>query len=173
MKKIVFTTINALLFIGHAHAQTCNLKIATSAPNNRYEIVASSDGREILDKQTKLIWQRCSIGQIWDGQSCAGTPTQLTWDKALIKAKALNNGYRLPNIKELQSIVEESCREPAINEKIFPNTNSSRAEAAYWTSSPIPLGNNVWVVDFNNGSTFFPDKDDSEANAVRAVRSSK
>ena len=89
MKKIVFTTISVVLFINHAHAQICNLKIATSAPNNRYEIVANSNGSEILDKQTKLIWQRCSIGQIWDGQSCIGTPTQLTWDKALLKAKVI------------------------------------------------------------------------------------
>lgn len=172
MKKIVFTALS-LLFISHAHAQTCNLQIISSAPNNRYEIVASSAGSEILDKQTKLIWQRCSIGQTWDGQTCIGTPTKLTWDQALIKANALKNGYRLPNIKELQSLVEESCHEPAINEKIFPNTNSSRATAAYWTSSPVPDGNNVWVVDFTNGGTYFPDKTGLYANPVRAVRSSK
>ncbi|MGE8644042.1 DUF1566 domain-containing protein [Acinetobacter vivianii] len=172
MKKIVLITLS-LLYITHVHAQMCNLQITSSAPNNRYEIVANSAGSEILDKQTKLIWQRCSIGQTWDGQSCTGTPSKLTWDQALIKANALKNGYRLPNIKELQSLVEESCHEPAINKTIFPNTSSSRAIAAYWTSSPIPDGNNVWVVDFNNGSTYFPDKTGTYANPVRAVRSLK
>ena len=83
-------------------AQTCQDFIHRTAPDSRYEIAGNGD--EIKDKQTGLIWQRCSVGQLWNGTSCNGTPLTYNWANALKVAQSLGNGYRLPNIKELGQI---------------------------------------------------------------------
>lgn len=147
-----------------AHAQTCKTdSILATTPDSRFEII--SNGSEVKDKVTGLIWQRCSMGQIWDGNTCTGTATRHTWQQALTVAKNLGNGYRLPNIKELASIVEEQCYDPAINSKTFPNTPSNE----YWSSSPNANDHNLaWGVGFYN-SAYTNYKDNS--SYVRAVRS--
>lgn len=147
-----------------AHAQTCRTdSILATTPDSRFEII--SNGSEVKDKVTGLIWQRCSMGQTWDGNTCTGTATSHTWQQALTVAKNLGNGYRLPNIKELKSIVERQCYNPTINSKVFPNTQSS----VYWSSSPYANNNNdAWGVNFYNG----PDGGNYKNNRhyVRAVR---
>ncbi len=118
LSLITFFTLNSLAF-----AQECRTDIDKTAPDSRYELL--NDGKEVRDKKTGLIWQRCSLGQIWDGKTCANSTTSHTWEQALKETKALGNGYRLPNIRELNSLVERSCRDTAINEKFFPRTSYS------------------------------------------------
>lgn len=150
------------------HAQTCNTdSIPATTPDNRFEII--SGGREVKDKVTGLIWQRCSVGQTWNGSTCTGSATVHTWQQALKVAKDLGNGYRLPNIKELNSIVERQCDELTINSKVFPNT----ANGTYWSSSPKSEHNSQypnmkWVVSFYYGHNH----SSAYSNPyVRAVRS--
>lgn len=147
-----------------AHAQTCKTdSILATTPDSRFEII--SNGSEVKDKVTGLIWQRCSVGQTWDGNTCTGTATTHTWQQALTVAKNLGNGYRLPNIKELKSIVERQCYDPAINSKTFPNTPSSW----YWSSSPAArYSDTAWGVYFYYGIDANGSKPDSYY--VRAVR---
>ncbi len=109
--SVVLTT---LLLANTASAQTCKTdSITATTPDSRFEILAG--GSEVKDKRTGLIWQRCSLRQTWDGSTCTGTAKSYNWQQALSQAQALGNGYRLPNIKELQSIVEQQCYNPAIN----------------------------------------------------------
>src|SRR5262249_1452937 len=57
--------------------------------------------------------------------------------------------WRLPNAKELRSIVEERCSNPSINTTVFPNTPSE------WFRSSSPyasVGTNMWLVYFDDGS---------------------
>lgn len=147
-----------------AHAQTCKTdSIIATTPDSRFTPIGN--GSEVKDTVTGLIWQRCSIGQTWNGNTCAGTATTHTWQQALTVAKNLGNGYRLPNIKELASIVEEQCYDPAINSKTFPNTPSSY----YWSSSPSANSNSyAWGVSFSNGYDYYYNKNGSYY--VRAVR---
>lgn len=149
-----------------AHAQTCKTdSIPATTPDNRFEIIGH--GSEVKDKVTGLIWQRCSIGQTWDGNTCTGTATTHTWQQALTVAKNLGNGYRLPNIKELKSIVERQCYNSMINRKIFPNTLSNW----YWSSSPyVQHSGYAWGVKFHggyDGNGF----NKNYSHYVRAVRS--
>lgn len=148
-----------------SYAQTCNFNIQTTRPDSRYIIM--SGGTEVKDTVTGLIWQRCSVGQQWNGSTCTGTAITHTWQQALSVAKNLGNGYRLPNIKELQSLVEIKCYDPAINISRFPNTQSNY----YWSSSPFgyPYSNNAWYVDFSRGEHH--DYFQSNSYYVRAVRS--
>ena len=132
-----------------AQAQTCKPAITRKAPDSRYAVQAG--GAEVQDTQTGLIWQRCSLGQSWNGATCAGSAGVYTWQSALQAARDLGNGWRVPNSKELQSLVEEACYSPAINETLFPATATG---TYYWTSSPYyDGGNGAWVVDFSHGGT--------------------
>jgi len=152
-----------------AYAQTCSSKISKTAPDSRYEIIEGSSGSEVKDIKTGLIWQRCSLGQIWSNSQCYGNPQSYTWAEALQKAKALGSGYRLPNIKELQSLTEEACTGPAINEAIF-----SAAINDYWSSTPKTGDSRyAWSVNFEEGavnSSSIYYKTSKRFN-VRAVRS--
>lgn len=130
----------------------CSSQIVSQTPNSRYQILNS--GNEVKDLKTKLIWQRCSVGQTWTGSSCDGDVTGYTWPQALETVKTGDNGWRLPNVKELYSLVNTACYNPAINEPIFPNTPNS----GYWSASPLTsltFGAPVaWSVTF--GSQFVP-----------------
>lgn len=122
--KRTFIAVLIIFYNVSGFAQTCNDRVALVAPNNRFEV---SDN-EVKDLKTGLVWQRCSVGQVWDGSTCVGSPSKYNWAEALALTDAQ---WRLPNIKELFSIVETSCYQPAINAAVFPNTASDK----YWSSS--------------------------------------
>ncbi|WP_019520603.1 Lcl C-terminal domain-containing protein [Faucicola boevrei] len=149
MKKILNISSYALILAMTAttsYAQTCSPNIQQTRPDSRYQDM----GAEVKDNVTGLIWQRCSIGQTWNGNTCTGTATEHTWKQALTVAKNLGKGYRLPNIKELQSLIETKCYSPAINTSIFPNTET----AFYWSSSPyVQFDDLAWGVNFNLGNS--------------------
>lgn len=149
MQKLIYLTVSVCM-ASAVQAQTCNPNIVRTAPDSRYELVVGSGGSEVLDKKTGLIWQRCSLGQTWNGTTCTGTASAHTWTDVLAKAKALGNGYRLPNIRELKSLTEKACGEPAINSTFFPNTSLG----LYQSASPSRYGiNRVWQVDFRDGGS--------------------
>ena len=108
--------------------------------DNRY--TDNGDGT-ISDHQTGLMWMKCSYAQTYDandansdGIICEGSPAFGTWQQAFAwAADSTDHGYsdwRLPNIKELGSIVDFGSAKPAINQNIFPNT----ASGPYWSSTP-------------------------------------
>lgn len=144
MHKLIYLTLSVCM-VSAAQAQTCNPNMVRTAPDSRYELVVGSGGSEVLDKQTGLIWQRCSLGQSWNGTTCTGDASSHTWTDALAKAKAVGNGYRLPNIRELRSLTEKACTQPAINNSFFPST----AGGEYWSASPYAGDNSyAWSVSF-------------------------
>jgi len=119
-----------------------------------------------------LVWKRCSEGQTWNSTTCTGTASTFTWGQALQQAQTVNiNGFagfsdwRVPNLKELSSIVERQCRAPAINVSIFPATPN----LVYWTATPsIANAANAWAIDLNLGIR--GDILKSSANNLRLVR---
>lgn len=108
----------------------------------------SPDGSEVLDAQAGLVWRRCSEGQSWNASTCVGTASTFIHEQALAHAK-LQNGWRVPNVKELSSLVDSSRFSPAIDGNAFPLTPS----AVYWSSSPdVRSPSLAWGVDFGFGS---------------------
>ena len=94
----------------------------------------------------------------------------MTWAAALSAAEASTHaGYidwRLPNIKELRSLVEECRGTPAINDTVFPGASSS----GVWSGSPSAYDAPVaWGVDFYGGYAFYSGSR-SDAYSVRLVR---
>ena len=119
-------------------AQTCPAGYPRVAPDSRY-VVGTPDPsghpneRVVRDIETGLEWKQCSEGQT--GSACTGTALGMTWGAALIAARtatwAGHEDWRLPNIMELQSLIETGCYGPSINTMAFPGTASSD----YWSST--------------------------------------
>jgi len=138
--------------------QTCNTPIMASTPTA--DFIDNHDGT-VTHTKTGLMWKRCSEGQTWYRSSCTDTATTYTWQKALDHAKAVNTaanfpvatpltGWRVPNIKELGSIVKDQCVAPSLNATIFPATPSTPAK--YWSASPYAGGTaGAWYVNFDVG----------------------
>lgn len=130
-------------------AQTCHSYWPKpSTPINRF--IENGDGT-VTDTVSKLTWKRCSEGL--SGDLCEkGEPLIFTWQEALKAASVSSfNGksdWRLPDIKELNSIIERQCTMPAINEIVFPATPTM----SFWSSSPY-AGNQAyaWNVYFPYG----------------------
>jgi hypothetical protein len=123
----------------------------------------------VNDSVTGLSWQGCPAGLT--GNACAaGTAGTYSWASALGYCAGLNWGrsqdWRLPNAKELRSIVNDRRSSPAIDVAAFPNT-----PAAYsWSSSSVAdFSGNAWGVYFDYGFVNGPGK--SSNNYVRCVRS--
>lgn len=112
---------------------------------------ADNDDGTVTDGKTGLMWAKCVEGLSAAGCT-AGTAAGYTWQDALNLAAGKNlagyGDWRLPNIKELQSIVERQCNSPAINLAVFPNTPNSD----FWsTSLSSDNSNNAFSVNFNIG----------------------
>ena len=150
-------------------AQTCKPdSIPASTPDA--QLVDNGDGT-IADTKTGLVWKKCPEGL--SGAHCdSGSALTFTWQEALEQPGVVNSsgfaGYtdwRLPNNKELTSIVEEQCYDPAINVNRFPGTSSSY----FWSGSPYAASSgNAWGVGFYNG--YSNDVDRSNSFRVRLVR---
>lgn len=159
--------------LSQAQAQNCQTEhIAPSAPQSRYQ--QNKDGT-VVDKETGLMWRDCLEGVT--GEACGkGEPLALTWADALLYVPKLNSqggfaGYtdwRLPNIRELSTLAELQCGDPAINLAVFPNAASSDV----WSSSPASFFKHYsWYVDFKTGAFTYGER--VKAKAVRLVRDIK
>ena len=120
--------------VSSAQAVNCANNFTPRNRDSVYEI--SVDGQTVTDTRTGLMWKRCSQGQNWDGNTCSGSGGTFIWDNALASAEASTfagyEDWRLPNIKELESLTEP-CRDTAsINDTVFPGTMNWR----YWSASP-------------------------------------
>jgi hypothetical protein len=140
----------ACFFAGSTAAQTCLSDGLETTPNDDFETVTTST---LLHSPTDLIWRRCAEGQTWNGSTCSGEPAKFTWQEALQVAHEANDdellGWRLPNVKELASIVERDCVRPAVNSSLFPATPADD----FWTSTPsMSDPDRAWVVAFFNSS---------------------
>ncbi len=131
------------------------------------DFVNPGDGT-VVHTPTGLIWQRCAVGQIWTGSTCAGSAAQLSWTaaKELTSNFAGKPDWRLPSTEELLSLVDFSTSGPAITLSMFPNTPS----VLFWSGSTYAESTGLaWNVNFNFGNDYYSSLDGT--SAVRLVRS--
>lgn len=138
----------------------------------------STDGQEVTDTQTRLIWRRCVEGMSWNGVTCTGSATVYDHANALLRATAEADAdgvaWRVPNIKELQSIVDTSRIMPAADTSLFPATPTA---TFFWSASSEYSGSWVgnkwvgraWVVNADDG--FVADSSKDNSYVLRLVRS--
>ena len=110
----------------------------------------------VTDTETGLMWQKDEAGA-------------MSWEAALTHCEnsqwAGYDDWRLPNRNELQSIVDYTRSNPAINRTVFPGAMSSN----YWSSTPDASNTGyAWRVNFSNGDVDHYHK--SNNLYVRAVR---
>ncbi|WP_298607296.1 DUF1566 domain-containing protein [uncultured Thiothrix sp.] len=167
--KLALNFIFFLLITNSVHAeQSCSSNMERSNSLNQFQ---DNGNGTISDQKTHLMWQKCPIGQT--GNDCSGEPEVLTWLNALNKAVTLNNNnyanysdWRMPNMKELSTLVERSCMYPAINLENFPNTGGYQL---FWTSTTL-IGNpgSVIGISFTFGTPEAASK--TSTRSLRLVR---
>lgn len=106
----------------------------TSSP--RYSTLGAS---EVKDNFTGLVW------------SVAEEAGASTWADAATKCTARGSGYRLPTIRELESLVDETATgAPTIDRVVFTAATSGPK----WSSSPYVYASGLaWRVDFAHGDS--------------------
>jgi uncharacterized repeat protein (TIGR01451 family) len=166
MKRPTRLFSNLLLFFVFLLAFATPL-FAQDTPTS--DFTDNGDGT-VTHQKTGLTWMRCSLGQTWTGTTCSGTAQTYSYYNA-IQQTANFAGYsdwRLPNIAELQTIVERDNYYPAINTELFPNTPSD----VFWSSSPyVGSASYAWFVYFSYGNVSGSIRD--SAFPVRLVRASQ
>ena len=100
-------------------------------------------------KENTIDWARCPAGtQFKATQTCVGVPLALTFQEAQAYAKELSEksgqSIRLPTSKEMASITERACINPAINLNVFPSADVDN----YWTSEENSSRNRVACADY-------------------------
>ena len=107
---------------------------AADAGASEASIMASEEGRELLDHASGHAWSRCVEGMHWDGRTCQGKPTLLTHREALAAARARSEAdgvaWRVPRVPEFKHFAERLARaqRPAALAPAAPT-------GWYWTSS--------------------------------------
>lgn len=127
----------------------------------------SSDGTEVKDAKTGLTWRRCSEGLTYQDNRCNGVALELSHEQALARAQS-QPGWRLPDIKELISLVDwAAASEPAIDKLAFPGT----PVGWFWASTPVlALPDHAWFVSSCCGGAYNTHGRSSFAHFVRLVR---
>lgn len=151
----------AILSAATVHAeQVCETAtIAATTPATRFDTAAQG---VVIDKDTGLMWKTCVEGL--GGEDCSsGEALEMTWAGALLYVPELNkNGgfagftdWRIANIRELTTLAELQCANPAINLTVFPNTPVSHV----WASSPYHFYTHYsWYVDFATGAPTYDER---------------
>ena len=98
----------------------------------------------ITDNRTNLTWQKVPLTD------------SLTWEQALNYAENLSlagkDDWRLPNIKELQSLSDEALVNPSISTAFFSATGNRK----YWSSTSLPnQTTQAWYLDTRFGITTY------------------
>jgi hypothetical protein len=157
------------------HVSTALLLVSLVGAAQASPFFVSADGAEVTDSKTGLIWRRCAQGMtlapVAGVLSCTGTVTTFTHEAALAhaRAQAASTGvaWRLPNVKELSSIVDRSRSSPSIDPVAFPATPAS----TFLSSSPsVESPNLVWAVEFSHGHVARELNGRNVSAALRLVR---
>jgi hypothetical protein len=110
--------------------------VVADAPAGHFNV----DDDIVLDTQTKLSWQRAVSNERLGAADAAAYCTEL---------ELAGPGWRLPTIKELHTLVDETRTQPAIDTAIFPKTPAS----FIWTSSRVSsFQQYLWAVNFAEGT---------------------
>jgi Protein of unknown function (DUF1566) len=126
----------------------CALSVRADAPPGRYTV----NGSTVLDNITLLTWQSAAAGPY-------------TRPDAASHCAGLGSGWRVPSMTELQSLVDDTRHDPAIDPTAFPNTPSDWFWAAdAYTDKP----GNYWKVDF--GTAYTIDDQPGALCRIRCVR---
>ena len=134
-----------------------------SEPTEPYATGCPAEGR-FVDNGNGTVSDTCT-GLMWQQPTAPGA----AWCQALEYCENLSlaghDDWRLPNVRELQSIVDYGRYNPSID-PVF----GALGPFYYWSSTAFDISpDRAWVVNFDYGGVSYDDK--GSAIYVRAVRS--
>lgn len=111
------------------------------APKGQYAI----SGDLLVDRKSGLVWQRGHSSVVVDHA------TATAYCQGLVLG-GYSSGWRVPSKFELESVVDFSMGNPAIDELAFPSTPIN---GYFWTSTPYynAAGQAFWYVNFGAGNS--------------------
>ncbi|WP_449479665.1 Lcl C-terminal domain-containing protein [Streptomyces atroolivaceus] len=99
-------------------------------------------GGRVTDPTTGLTWQRATA---------PGTMSPAAADAYCAALTVGGRAWRLPTVKELATLVDDSRVSPAIDRAAFPDTPGT---GAYWSASAFaPETSQRWFLSYNDGIT--------------------
>jgi hypothetical protein len=139
------------------------LASALAAPG----LKAAGDGT-MIDTTGALMWKRCSEGQRWTGDECAGAALPHTRAQARAMAEvspfAGHDDWRLPTLDELRQLHR------SVDRAKLP----AAAIGTYWTATAVAHGNDgAFVVPLDDGTGevgSYGIASPDEGHSVRLVR---
>jgi hypothetical protein len=149
MKRVTMFLIFAIVTLGAS-------AVLAKAKPGRYQV--NGDGT-VYDTTTKLTWQRTLAGATsnWTDAktSCASN-----------SAKLPGTGWHLPELRQLQSIVDRTEKESAIDPTAFPST----PYGMFWSSTTtfVASATVAWGVYLSSGISSYDGQ--SLFHRVRCVR---
>jgi hypothetical protein len=124
-----------------------------SASQGQGRFTTSSDGQEVTDATTRLVWRRCAEGLRWNGKACSGKLRTFKYsdakEAAAGAAKDDAKAWRIPTKDELVALVDKTAKKkPRIDIQAFPQTPAQ----PFWAMRPGSDDDlNAWLVNFANG----------------------
>jgi formylglycine-generating enzyme required for sulfatase activity len=108
---------------------------------------SDNDNETIADNYTGLIWQKIQPA------------STMTWEEALAYADGMTlagkSDWRLPNIRELQSLNDVQLSRPSFNKAFFTNMGSGN----YWSSTTLQnTAARAWDINIDYGIVSYNDK---------------
>ncbi len=127
--------------------------------------IDNGDGT-VTDTSTGLMWQQQTAGK-------------MTWEAAISYCEGLSlggyNDWRLPNRNELQSLMDYTRLDPAIDTTAFPVPSTMSCDVVgYWSSTTNAIStDNAWSVGFKYGDVhgYYGKSGPYYVRAVRGVQS--
>ena len=133
--------------------------------------VDNGDGT-VTDACTRLMWQIDTADV--SGNGTIGEEDRLSWRDALKYCENLDvagySDWRLPNLRELQSIVDYGRWEPAIDTMFGADSNWG-----YWSSSSVAQHpHDAWYINMTSGQVNYSQKSREDyPQYVRALRNAR
>ena len=139
----------------HSTGRVRCVRGAYRPPAQRFAVDA--DAGTVKDQGTGLVWERETLD------------TPLGWLDALARCEALDlagqGDWRLPTLKETQTLIDERRLQPSIDIAAFPDTPSEW----YWSSTPIATHpDQAWATSTTDGYASI--HAGAELHRVRCVR---
>ena len=135
--KGIFLILTLVLFAsgcGRKLPPDCR-SVLESGDYGRFELKGQGIAK---DNDLGVEWFRCSVGQRFLKDRCAGEPLFLRWETGTDTIKEMNEkaaeSWRLPTLKELASLKVRGCGNPSVNLNVFPDILVEN----YWAKDKSP-----------------------------------
>jgi Protein of unknown function (DUF1566) len=105
-------------------------------PSNPQRFTYGRKGDIVCDRNIKVIWMRCSYGQIWSSSTkkCEGDPYRTTGAELLeLLSTANSKGWQLPTQGQISAILDSVRDLPKIDSTAFPET----PPGSFWTAEAL------------------------------------